>query len=274
MRTKFVEWNTRELFRNMGILFVLLGLVFIGCGEDEDSSSETGDEKSATDIVKPGGDPSEEEQKDPVADKAAAGIPEIVISAETIQAFGKMSDEVEIVDDADASNGKALRWRDDAKANNPPIAEPTAWFEVEFAAEAAEYFLWIRGKADGDTGTDADWIQFDDQIGTDKHTADKDAPGRGLGNWRDAFDAGVYIWGSQEVPPPTVVSVKFVKAGLHKLRMQPRQVPHHIDQILLSQDQDERPDDDPMDWDIAKNPSAVESGGKLAEIWGRFKNAR
>ena len=80
----------------------------------------------------------------------------------TIQAFGKMSDEVEIVDDADASNGKALRWKDDAKANNPPIAEPTAWFEVEFAAEAAEYFLWIRGKADGDTGTDADWIQFDE----------------------------------------------------------------------------------------------------------------
>ena len=145
------------------------------------------------------------------------------------------------------------------------------YFEIEFMADAAEYFIWIRGKCDGNTGTDALWFQFDDQIGTLKHTADKDAPGRGLGNWRDHFDAGVYKWGSQEVPPPTVVTVKFNKKGLHKVRVQPRQVPHNIDQILLSQDQDERPEDDPMDADIGKDPSAVEKEGKLGATWGALK---
>ena len=271
MQTQFVTQNIQNMFRNMCILLMLLGLVFIGCGGDDDSESGSEDGESSADIIKPAD--SGQSKEDPLAGKkwADGDIPEIIISAETVKAFGEMSPEVGIVDDPDASNGKALRWADDAKANNPPIEDPTAWFSIEFMADAAEYFIWIRAKCDGDTGTDALWVQFDDQIGTLEHTADKDAPGRGLGNWRDVFDAGVYKWGSQEVPPPTVVSVKFRKKGLHKLRVQPRQVPHNIDQILLSQDQDERPEDDPMDSDIGKDPSAVEKEGKLEATWGTLK---
>ena len=273
MQTQFVTQNIQNMFRNMCILLMFLGLVFIGCGGDDDSDSESGSKggESSADIIKPAD--SGQSKEDPLAGKkwADGDIPEIIISAETVKAFGEMSPEIGIVDDPDASNGKALRWADDAKANNPPIEDPTAWFSIEFMADAAEYFIWIRAKCDGDTGTDALWLQFDDQIGTLEHTADKDAPGRGLGNWRDVFDAGVYKWGSQEVPPPTVVSVKFKKKGLHKLRVQPRQVPHNIDQILLSQDQDERPEDDPMDSDIGKDPSAVEKEGKLEATWGTLK---
>ena len=277
MQTQYVAQYIRNMFRDMFggmcILLMLSGLVFIGCGGDDDESESTtasGGDASA-DVVKPadGG-----QAVDPlVAGKkwADGDIPEIIISPEMVKAFGNMSAEVGIVADAEASNGKALRWEDFAVANNPPIEQPTAYFEIEFMADAAEYFIWIRGKCDGNTGTDALFFQFDDQIGTLKHTADKDAPGRGLGNWRDHFDAGVYKWGSQEVPPPTVVTVKFNKKGLHKLRVQPRQVPHNIDQILLSQDQDERPEDDPMDADIGKDPSAVEKEGKLGATWGTLK---
>jgi len=206
---------------------------------------------------------------------AAVGVTNIVISAETVRDFGEMSQaNIEIVEDKDASNGLALKWT--GGANSPPVAAPTAWFKVEFFADAAEYFIWIRGRTapDADTSVDSDWIQFDDQIGTNQHTADKDAPDRGLGNWRDVFDAGVYKWASQDVPPPTVVSVKFKERGLHKLLMQPRQVPHFIDQVLLSKDQDERPEDEPWPWNPARDPRVlpVDSRGKLATTWAKLKN--
>ncbi|MCH8296084.1 hypothetical protein IH992_33825 [Candidatus Poribacteria bacterium] len=202
---------------------------------------------------------------------AMAAITDIVISAETIRDFGEMSEQnIEIVEDDETSNGLALHWT--GGANNPPIAEPTAWFKVEFLADAAEYFIWIRAKHNGDTGTDAVWAQFDDQIGTLEHTADPAAPGRGLGNWADHLEANVYDWGSQEVPPETVVSVKFKDAGVHALLMQPRQVPHHIDQIWLSQDQDERPESDPVDWDATKDPLSVDYRGKLTTTWGQLKS--
>ncbi len=217
---------------------------------------------------------------------AIAQISEIVISTETVRDFGEMSpDNVKIVDDADASNGLAIEFF--GGENNPAIADPTAWIKVEFKAEAAVYFIWIRCKSDGDTGTDSLWMQFDEQIGTLEHTADKDAMARGIGNWRDVFDAGAYKWASQDVPPPTVVTVKFTEEGLHTLLMQPRQQPFLIDQILLSQDQDERPEDDPIDWDLAVDPRmglepeeppvdprAVEPQQKLTTTWGNLKKSR
>jgi len=214
---------------------------------------------------------------------AIAQIPEIVISAETVRDFGEMSeDNVKLVDDPDASNGLALEFI--GGENNPAVADPTAWIKVDFNAEAAEYFIWIRCTTDGDTLTDSLWLQFDEEIGTLDHTADKDAPARGVGNWRDVFDAGTYKWASQDVPPPSVVTIKFAEEGLHTILMQPRQQPFFIDQILLSQDQDERPEDDPIDWDIAADPRmglepdeppvdprAVEPQQKLATAWGKLK---
>ena len=208
------------------------------------------------------------------------GQTDIVISAETVRDFGELSEEnVELVDDEDASNGLAFQFT--GGDNIPAVAEPTAWFKVEFFAEAAEYFIWVRAKSDGDTSTDSLWVQFDSQIGTLETTADKDAPDRGLGNWRDVFDAEIYVWASQDVPPPTVISVKFKKEGLHTILLQPRQVPHFIDQVLLSQDQDERPDEEPWEWDPTIDPreepdpyQAADPQGKLTTSWGKLKNVR
>ena len=158
----------------------------------------------------------------------------------TIRDFGKTSSEnIAFVRDADASNGLAFQFIGGASA--PPVANPTAWWEVEFWCEAGTYYIWARGKSDGDTGTEAFWLQFDDQIGTTDHTADPEFMGRGLGNWRESVDAGIYSWASQGVPPLKVVMWTTNRTGLHRVRAQPRQVPHYLDQLLISKHQNQQP---------------------------------
>ena len=148
---------------------------------------------------------------------AATAQTEVVISAETIRDFGKTSSEnIAFVIDADASNGLAFQFI--GGAANPPVANPTAWWEVEFWCEAGAYYIWARGKSDGDTGTEAFWLQFDDQIGTTDHTADPEFMGNGLGNWRESVDAGIYSWASQGVPPLKVVRWTTNRTGLHRVR--------------------------------------------------------
>ena len=206
-----------------------------------------------------------------MASSSSAAITEVVISAETIKDFGETSPEnTAFARDADASNGLAFQFI--GGAVNPPVENPEAWWEVEFWCDEGTYYIWARGKSDGNTGTDAFWLQFNDQIGSTNHTADPDFLGRGLGNWRDVFDAGIYKWISQGVPPETVVEWEAKERGLHKVRSSPRQAPHSLDQLLMSQDQDERPDDDPWETEFPrKDPRSVESKGKLATTWGILK---
>lgn len=201
-----------------------------------------------------------------------AAITEVVISAETIKDYGETSPEnTAFARDADASNGLAFQFI--GGSANPPVADPAAWWQVEFWCDEGTYYIYARGKSDGNTGTDAFWLQFDNQIGTTEHTADPDFMGRGLGNWRDVFDAGIYKWLSQGVPPLTIVEWEAKERGLHTIRSQPRQHPHSLDQLLLSQDQDELPDDDPWPTEFPrKDPRAVESKGKLATTWGILKS--
>ncbi len=53
MQTQFVTQNIQNMFRNMCILLMLLGLVFIGCGGDDDSESGSKGGESSADIIKP-----------------------------------------------------------------------------------------------------------------------------------------------------------------------------------------------------------------------------
>ena len=207
-----------------------------------------------------------------IASNSFAAITEVVISAETIRDFGETSPQnTAFVQDADASNGLAFQFI--GGANFSLVANPTAWWEVEFWCEAGTYHIWARGKSDGNVGTDSFWLQFDDQIGTTEHTADLDFMFRGLGNWRDVVDAGIYKWLSQGTPPLTVVEWKAKESGLHRVRAQPRQQPHFLDQLLLSQDQDEQPDDDPWPTEFPrKDPRAIESEGTLATTWDALKD--
>ena len=187
---------------------------------------------------------------------------EVVLDVNSITAMSKVG--VAVVNDPQASIGRAIEVTDGA--NNPLSPNPTAYFEMDFKANAGEYYIWLRVKSDGDTSTDSLWIQFDDEIGTNK--GDR-FPARGLGNWIDVHPAGEYIWASNEVIPPdgpTVVAFTFATAGNHKLRTQPRQIPHRIDQIWLSTTQNEYPKDNKP-----RQTLSVNSSGKLAWMWGKLK---
>lgn len=195
-----------------------------------------------------------------------AAIPEVVLDANDAKL---LKGGVKIVDDNDASIKKAIEISTDP--NNPLIPNPPTYFEMEFQADADKYYVWARGKTDFDTGTDSFWIQFDDEIGTDKGKRHVD---RGLGNWLDVYKAGKYWWGSNLVPPQTVEFVVLSKAGKHKLRVQPRQVVHRIDQIYLSTTQDKdwtNMKDDPALHKPRPKPQAVSPKAKLATFWGQIK---
>jgi glucan biosynthesis protein C len=193
-----------------------------------------------------------------------AVIPEVVLDAsDAINLTGG----VEVIVDPSASIGKALKITNNP--NNPGVANPTTYFEMVFLADAAKYYIWLRGKSDTDDKSDAVWMQFDDEIGTDKGL-DR-SPNMGLGNWRDLVGAVVYTWASNPVAPKSVESVTFTSSGRHKLRAQSRQVPHYIDQIWLSTTQGQWPEtlfNDPLEKPVVK---AVSSKGKLTATWSAIK---
>ena len=104
---------------------------------------------------------------------------------------------------------------------------------MRFSAPAARYFVWLRGKSDINSGyTDSVWLQVDDQIGTSNRSVR-------LGNWLDIHPAGVYGWAGDNDDP---IAIELTHSGDHKIRIQPRQTPHRIDQIWLSRSQHRIPD--------------------------------
>ena len=137
---------------------------------------------------------------------------------------------VEVVDDPKASIGKAIEFS--AGANIRAKSHPKVYVEMRFSAPAGLYTIWLRGKSDLDDGTDSVWFQVDSWIGAR-------AGGLCLGNWRDIHPAGIYAWAGN-VDTPSKIELKH--SGDHRIRIQPRQTPHRIDQIWLSRDQRRIPD--------------------------------
>lgn len=131
-----------------------------------------------------------------------------------------------------------------AKNNNqfPVQTRPATMLEFEFEAGAGTpYAIWIRGKnLDGSNFSDALWLQFDENIGQD-HIDAEYYHEKGFGNWNDQFAQNEYGWSSvlPGLPPETVT---FKSSGKHRLRVQPRQSGHIIDQIWLSTGQKTNPD--------------------------------
>ena len=59
-----------------------------------------------------------------------------------------------------------------------------------------------------------------------------------LGNWLDIHPAGVNGWAGDTDDP---ISIVLKHSGNHTIRIQPRQIPHRIDQIWLSRFQQRIP---------------------------------
>ncbi|MFH5804311.1 DUF2961 domain-containing protein [Alienimonas sp. DA493] len=119
-----------------------------------------------------------------------------------------------------------------------PVAAPEHFADFTFEAQAdTDYAVWIRGRSSGGLRTDAVWFQFDDAIGT---TGRGGFGEKGFGNWRDAAPPGAWSW-SSELPDQPPRTVRFERAGRHRLRLQRRDGEHEIDQIWLSPTQRDRP---------------------------------
>lgn len=118
-----------------------------------------------------------------------------------------------------------------------PTANPSDFAEFEFEAEADRtYYIWVRGKnLDGNNMSDAFWMQFNSDIGTRRLTAGCNHD-KGMGNWLDRFPANTYAW-SSALPQDPPQKVTFAVSGKQRLRIQPRQTPHQLEQIWLSASQ-------------------------------------
>jgi hypothetical protein len=153
---------------------------------------------------------------------------DILLNAESIT--GRSATGVRVVNDEEASRGQAIEFF--SGANQRTESQPTVYVEMRFSAPAGSYIVWLRGKTDINNGyTDSVWVQVDDQIGTQIKSAR-------MGNWLDVHPAGVYGWAGDTDDPVTIV---LKHTGDHKIRIQPRQTPHRIDQIWLSRSQHQIP---------------------------------
>jgi len=149
---------------------------------------------------------------------------DIILNAESIT--DQSSSGIRVVNDNAVSMGRAIEFY--AGAVQKAESQPKVYFEMSFSAPAGRYFIWIRGKTDLNNGyTDSVWAQVDDQIGTRNRSVR-------LGNWFDVLPVGVYGWAGDTDDPVTIV---LKSSGDHKIRLQPRQIPHRIDQIWLSRTQ-------------------------------------
>ena len=153
---------------------------------------------------------------------------DIILNSESIT--DRSSTGVRVVSDGEASIGRAIEFVSGANERVEP--QPKVYVEMVFSAPSGRYIVWLRGKSDINNGyTDSVWLQVDDQIG---------AQGRSvrLGNWLDVHPPGVYGWASDTDDP---IVIELEHTGEHRIRIQPRQTPHRIDQIWLSRFQNRMP---------------------------------
>lgn len=137
---------------------------------------------------------------------------------------------VRVIDDQGASKGHAIEFI--SGANEQAVSNPLVYIEMQFSAPAGRYFIWMRGKTEINNGyTDSVWLQVDAQIGAQGQSVR-------LGNWLDVHPAGAYGWAGDTDDP---ISIELKNTGDHIIRIQPRQIPHRIDQIWLSRKQDRIP---------------------------------
>jgi len=153
---------------------------------------------------------------------------DIILDSESI--IDQSSTGVRVVHDKEASKGQTIEFFSGANEQAKP--HPKVYIDMHFTAPSGRYMIWLRGKSDIDSEyTDSVWLQVDDQIGTQGKTVR-------LGNWLEIHPVGIYGWASDMDDP---ISIELKQTGDHRIRIQPRQVPHKIDQIWLSRFQQRIP---------------------------------
>ena len=111
--------------------------------------------------------------------------------------------------DADVNASGAL-----VAAFPPPAKGVTPGsLEIDFEADAARYYVWLRGTSAGGSKQDSVLLELDG-----KRNDIEAKRGHGFGNWQSRFPSGVYAW-SSELPDYPPSSIRIRKAGRHRIRI-------------------------------------------------------
>lgn len=116
---------------------------------------------------------------------------------------------------------------DTYQSPRPPLADPNDHAEWEFEAPAGNWVARLHGRASAPqaAGT-AGWVQLDGDIGTDRGALPYALPPGVEGEPR-------YGWSGEATGLPPL-RVTFDRPGRHRLRIQPGEAGHRIDQVWLA----------------------------------------
>jgi hypothetical protein len=165
--------------------------------------------------------------------------PDIVIWAADVPA-GNLHGSWSLVNDPTAAGGVKLSTIDAGVAVvDPPLGQPTHYFDVQFEAPARQpYHLWLRLHARGETKwNDSVYVQFNDAVGNGGYPAYQVYTSSAhMVNLENCSGCGVNGWGWQDKAWWTseLTTVSFAGTATHTLRVQVREDGVEIDQIVLS----------------------------------------
>jgi hypothetical protein len=188
-----------------------------------------------------------DQQEDATILPAAGGIgppvsTDTVVIRPPTAAAGRMYGSWQIVSDALAAGGQALRNPDEGASKiTPALSYPASYFEASFNASAGRaYHLWLRVRADGNVLTnDSIHVQFSDSL------TSSGSPVARIGT-TSSFEPGlmdgpyatfVQNWGWTDNGWGSLGShIYFETTGSHTIRIQQREDGPRIDQIVISPD--------------------------------------
>jgi endonuclease/exonuclease/phosphatase family metal-dependent hydrolase len=142
------------------------------------------------------------------------------------------------VSDATAAGQAALRYPNAGGARiDPPLANPTHYFEMTFNAEAGiPYRLWMRGKADSNsTNNDSAFVQFSGSVNSSGSAVFRiGTTSATMFNLEDCTGCGLSAWGWNDNAFGGMGPViYFATTGTQTIRVQLREDGLCIDQIVL-----------------------------------------
>jgi phosphatidylserine/phosphatidylglycerophosphate/cardiolipin synthase-like enzyme len=149
----------------------------------------------------------------------------------------------QVVPDSTAAGGARIANTDVGAATvTTPVAEPADYFTMQFTATAnAAYRLWMRGKADGNSGyNDSVWIQFSDAVNASGVPINIGTTNAEWVNLQDCSGAALNQWGWQDngyaKSPCGFLGplIYFTTSGVQEMRVQAREDGASFDQIVLS----------------------------------------
>jgi hypothetical protein len=148
----------------------------------------------------------------------------------------------QVIDDPAAASGKATVLPNAGRGKvATPKAAPADYFQLTFTAQAnTPYRLWLRGRADGNSGAnDSVHVQFDDSVdAAGVATARIGTATSYAVNLEDCSGCGNSGWGWEDngwgAPTTLGPEIWFATDGVKTLRVQNREDGFFIDQIVLS----------------------------------------